>query len=220
MVSHGASLQRFKQQIPVPADHQDPNHPHYPGDLEHQSTTRPSLLSKKGFWIAGGVLMTSLSIIAAAFWGVALTRNHDNTDMKAQKIINSTEFSARPTLEIQTVFEHATTYVYSTTRVPLFVAPSLVTSTIILPPTPRAEVAPEAPHQPTQVEPSSATAISEALAPTNDETGDILQSTKCLFSGAWALKEQCEKHCPAWAGHISRCEVSKRSQWVCVSCLF
>lgn len=215
---HDNSPRLASESVAVPADYQDPNHPHYPGDLEYQSTIYRPILSKKSLWITGGVLTTSMFIVAAVLWGVALIRNHKNVGVEAQETIIPTTTATPVSLEIQTVFENATTFVYTTTRLPLIVAPSLAISTITVLPTTRAKIAPEPPLRPTQVEPSSAISSSQTPSPTNVKTGGALQSAKCLFDGAWVLKEQCEKYCQVWPGHTTHCEVSKRSQWVCVSC--
>ena len=52
--------------VSIPADHEDPNHPHYPGDLEHQSGSRRFVITTKRVIIAAGVVTTILFIIAAA----------------------------------------------------------------------------------------------------------------------------------------------------------
>ncbi|KAF9697685.1 hypothetical protein EKO04_004438 [Ascochyta lentis] len=174
----------------TPADHHDPL---YRGDLEQQATTRRSCIGKKGLWLAGGVLTTVLLVAVVVLGSALTTSNKSQEDVEVPIVANSSTL-----LEVQTV--------YSTTR---------ATSTIFLP-TPRAQVRPEAPLHPIQIETPSMT-TSAASTPSDVPTGDI-SSSNCFFSGAWVLKEQCKKHCPAWEGHETQCEVSKRSQWVCVSC--
>ena len=202
------------ESIPVPADHQDPNHPHYPGDLEHQSGTRRSFINKRRVLIVGGIVSTILFVTAAVIWGVALTRKNGNKGAGAPEVTTTVNNSTTAPIEIPTIYENATTFVYTTTRVPLLIAPSLATSTIILSPTPRA---PEAPLRPIMVQTAPATTTSNVPAPSETLPGER-SSSGCVFSGAWVLKEQCEKHCPLQDGHKTYCEVSKRSQWVCVSC--
>ncbi|KAF2624497.1 hypothetical protein BU25DRAFT_154586 [Macroventuria anomochaeta] len=215
MASHDTTTS--SDPVPVPADHQDSNHPHYPRDLEHQPGTRRSFLSKKRVLIACGIVMTILLVIAAVLLGVALTRKNDDGNAEAPKITIVANNSTLAPLKVQTVYENATTFVYTTNRVPLLVAPALATSTIILSPTPRAEVKLEAPLRPIQAETAPATTTPNKPAPSEAPSGDT-SPRDCLFSGAWVLKDQCVEHCPSWDGHETHCEVSKRSQWVCVSC--
>ena len=202
--------------IAVPADHHDPNHSHHPRDLEHQSPTRRSFLSKKGILIAGGILTTTLFLVVGAVWGVTLTRKNDGDDAKAPEVTVATKTSTSASMEFQTVYKDAATFVYSTTRVPLLVAPSLATSTIVFTPTARAAVTSEVLLHPVSTDSVSAMTL-EAPTPSDAPSSDT-SSKSCLFDGAWVLKEHCEKHCEAWDGHERHCEVSKRSQWVCVSC--
>jgi hypothetical protein len=202
--------------IAVPADHHDPNHPHYPRDLEHQSLTRRSLLSNKGILIAGSILTTILFVVVGAVWGAAFTSKNDGDDAKAPEVTIATNTFTSASMEFQTVYKNADTFVYSTTRVPLLVAPSLATSTIVPTPTARAAVIPEAPLRPVLIDRISAMTL-EASTPLDAPSSDT-SSKSCLFDGAWVLKEQCEKHCETWEGHERHCEISKRSQWVCVSC--
>lgn len=199
--------------VSVPVDHQDPNHPHYPGDLERQPGFRRSVITKKRVFIAAGVVTTILVVIAAAIWGVALIRKLDDKAAPVPAATMTPDTTISAPIEIHTVSVKATTTVFSTTRVPFLVAPSLATSTIVLAPPRTSDVA----LRPVAADSIAATSTSTTPVPSEASVGDI-SITGCFFNGAWALKEQCEKHCPAWDGHETRCEVNKRSQWVCVSC--
>lgn len=210
MDSHNAVTSSEPASVPV--DHQDPNHPYYPRDLEHQSGARRSVLTKKRVLIAGGVVTTIIVIIAAVIWGVALTRKNDDKGADASATTVTTNATTSAPFKIQNVSVNTTTVVYSTTRVPLLVAPSLATSTIVLA-IPRT---PHAPLRPIAAATLFATPMPSTLVPSEVPVGDI-SITGCFFNGAWPLEEQYEKHCPAWDDHETHCEVSKRSQWVCVS---
>jgi hypothetical protein len=199
--------------VSVPVDHQDPNHPHYPGDLEHQSGFRRSVITEKRVLIAVGVATTVLVMIAAAIWGVALTRKPDDKAAAIPAATMTPDTIISAPIEIHTVSVKATTTVFSTTRLLFLVAPSLATSTIVLAPPRTSDVA----LRPVGADSIAATSTSTTPVPSEASVGDI-SITGCLFNGAWVLREQCEKHCPAWDGRESRCEVNKRSQWVCVSC--
>lgn len=199
--------------VSVPADHEDPNHPHFPGDLEHRSGGRHSIITTKRILIAAAVVTTILIIIAAAIWGVVLAQKHDEKAAAMAVATVTPDITTSAPLEIHTVSLNATTTVYSTTRVPLLVAPSLATSTIILAPS----RTPAAPLRPVAAETIIATSTPSTPAPSDAPVGDI-SITGCFFNGAWVLKAQCEKNCPTWDGHETRCEGSKRSRWVCVSC--
>ncbi|KAF1925938.1 uncharacterized protein M421DRAFT_227749 [Didymella exigua CBS 183.55] len=199
--------------VSVPADHQDPNHPHCPRDLEHQSGTHRSALLKKRVLFAGGVVTTVFVIIATAILGVALTRKHDDKPMDAPIFTMAANATISAPVEVHTVSVNATTTVYSTTRMPLLVALSLATSTIVL----AVPQTLDAPLRPVAAETIFAAPTPSVSAHSEAPVGDI-SITECFFSGAWALKEQCVKHCPARNDHEMRCEISKRTQWVCVPC--
>ena len=199
-----------------PVDHQYPIHPYYPRDLEHQTSPGRSFLSKKRLLIAGSIAATILVMTAGVIWGVALTRNNDDKGAKDPVTTTVANVSTTMPLAVKTAFENATTFVYSTTRIPLLPAPSLATSTIIHAPTAHVQVMLDAPLR-SVLAGTVPVLILEAPAPADAITSGT-SSKNCLFDGAWVLKEQCEKHCGAWEGYERHCEVSKRSQWVCVSC--
>lgn len=144
--------------VSVPADHEDPNYPHFPGDLEHQCGGPRSITT-------------------------------------------------------YTVSVNATTTVFPMTRAPLLVAPSLAISAIILATPP----ASDAPLSPVAAGIVIATSTPSTPAPPDTPVGDI-SIIGCFFNGVWVLKAQCEKLCPTWGGHKTRCNVSKRSQLFCVHC--
>ena len=200
-----------------PPGYDDPNHPHYPGDLEHQSDRRHSLFSKKRILIAGIITFT-LGLTAVLIWGVAFTRTHNRAAVASQATVTVT-VSSFPTTspEVQTVFETATTVVYTTTHVPKLNIPDLATVTVTVVPA-------EAPLRPILTKKNEAVTtatatinvLTSASAPA--PTPMVLEPRGCQFSGNWPLKSQCEKHCPAWAGHSTHCESDQHARWVCVSC--
>jgi hypothetical protein len=145
-------------------------------------------------------------MIAAILWGMALIHDKSEKVLEVPIIANT---SAPALTEVEAAYDSATTLVYSTTRVPLLVIPSLATSRMIVSPTVRAKAIPEEPLRPILVDSSSDSASGDT---------SVSQSGDCLLSGAWALKEQCKKHCPSWNDYEAHGEVSKRSWWVCVSC--
>jgi hypothetical protein len=108
--------------VSTPADQQDPNHPHYCGGLEYQSGSRRSVITTKRVTIAAGVVTTSLFIIAAAIWSVALTRNHDEKAVAATAASMTPDTIISAPLETHTVSVIATMTVYSTMRVSFLVA--------------------------------------------------------------------------------------------------
>lgn len=201
------------ESVSVPADHRGPNHPHHPCDLEHNSDTRRSALTKKRVLVAGAVIMAILIAIAAAIWGVAIARKPNNRRLDPPtSTIAAMNTTWAPT-ERYKVYVNATTTECSMTRVPILVGPSPATSTIV-------PVTPRTPNAPLRLATAATITTTSSLSthiPSEVRIGGM-SITECFFNGAWALKGQCEKHCPAWANHETHCEVSKRSRWVCVSC--
>lgn len=62
------------QQTGVQVDFRDPNHPHFPGDLESQPVSRP-FLTKKARWITGAAIIFVLVIVTAILVGGKLGMN-------------------------------------------------------------------------------------------------------------------------------------------------
>lgn len=201
-----------------PPDHHDPNHPHYPSDLEHQSVgRRRSLFSKKRILIAGIITLT-LGLTAILIWGVAFTRTHNRVSAAPEATVTASS-SPAASLEVQTVFENATTVVYTTTLVPKPLDPVTVTDFTFVTVTPSV-VSAEAPLRPILTKKSLAAAT--ATAPINVLTSapepTVSEPAGCTLSGNWPLKSQCEQNCPAWAGHSTHCDSDAHARWVCVSC--
>lgn len=124
-------------------------------------------------------------------------------------------YTATP-LEMQNAHNNANVFVYSTTHLPL-VATLSVTPMIHSLTISRTQATSEASFGSILTELSSTSTTPDSFIPSDASAGGTF-SSKCFFSGGWALKEQCEKHCPAWGSYKTNCEVSKRSQWVCVAC--
>lgn len=205
-----------------PPDHHDPNHPHYPGDLEQQSVgRRRSLFSKKRILIAGIITLT-LGLTAILIWGVAFTRTHNRVAAAPEATVM---VSSSPTasLEVHTVFENATTVVYTTTHVPKPFTPDPVTVTdfafvtVTMSPS---VVSAEAPLRPILIKKSltAATAPATINVFTSAPAPTVSEPAGCTLSGNWPLKSQCEQNCPAWAGHSTHCDSDAHARWVCVSC--
>jgi hypothetical protein len=62
------------QQTGVQVDFRDPNHPHFPGELECQPISRP-VLTKEARWITGAVIIFVLAIFTAILVGGKLGMN-------------------------------------------------------------------------------------------------------------------------------------------------
>jgi hypothetical protein len=184
----------------LPLDHHDPNHPHYPGDLEHQSVGRRSMSIQKRILIAVAVALT-LSLTGIIIWAVAVTRTHHNV-VAAPEATVTVSSSPTASLEVQTVFENATTVVYTTTHVPELFIPDLATVTVTMSPT---VVSAEAPLRPILTKKSLTAAT-------------VSDPAVCSTSGNWPSKSQCDQNCPAWSGHSTHCDTDAHARWVCVSC--
>lgn len=198
----------------VPSDHHDPNHPHYPGDLERQYGGRRPLLSVKRILIAGLFVTTALLATVAALGIVALQRKHDNNKPQVPEVLPTTNVSISAAPEVRTVYENITTTLYTTTRVPLLVVPTPATSTVVALPT---SATPDASLRPVAARSALPTTAPDVIAASEALSGDA-RSGGCLFNGNWPMKKQCEDHCHPWSGRKVSCDVTKRSRWVCVAC--
>lgn len=139
--------------LSIPADHSDPNHPHFPSALEHQSGTRHQRFNKKRVLIAGSIVTIILVIVAGIIWGVACTRSNTSIAETVQPTLTATR-SIKAPVRFHTTYEKATTFVYVTAP------PLLATSSINIPQTTRA---PDAPLRPTTASTDSSVATSGDL---------------------------------------------------------
>jgi hypothetical protein len=199
----------------LPLDHHDPNHPHYPGDLEHQSVGRRSMSTQKRILIAVAIALT-LSLTGIIIWAVAVTRTHHNV-VAAPEATVTVSSSPTASLEVQTVFENATTVIYTTTHVPKLFIPDLATVTVTMSPT---LVSAEAPLRPifTKKSLTAATATATINVLTSAPAPTVSDPAGCSTSGNWPSKSPCDQNCPAWSGHSTHCDTDAHAHWVCVSC--
>jgi hypothetical protein len=187
----------------LPADHHDPNYPHYSGDIEHQFAGRRSMSIQK-------------RILIAIIWAVAVTCTHHNV-VAAPEATFTVSSSPTASLEVQTVFKNATTVVYTTTHVPKLFIPDLATVTVTMTPT---VVSAEAPLRLILTKKSlpAATATATINVLTSAPASTVSDPAGCSTSGNWPSKSQCEQNYPAWSGHSTHCDTDAHAHWVCVSC--
>ncbi|KAJ8117952.1 hypothetical protein OPT61_g980 [Boeremia exigua] len=207
MTSHATTL----RQDVVPVDHHDPNHPHYPRDLEHQLETHRSTTSRKRALILGGIFATILVIVAAVILGIVLAHNPDKGSSSTSGVEISTNSSTSTLPEVQTVYKNATTFIFTTTQVSLLSTSLLATPTAILSPVPGAPLRPF-------LDPTTYAVMATTTSTAAPTRPSEIVSEECLFFGPWVLKEHCEENCLPQDDHEAHCEISKRSQWFCASC--
>ncbi|KAH3945110.1 hypothetical protein HBI56_055390 [Parastagonospora nodorum] len=192
----------------VPVDHRDPNHPHFPGDLEAQPSARPCLNSKSRL-IIGGVIVIILSLITAVLVGGKI-----GMDMATRP--------TRPvftTVPIEHETKNITTIEYSTSVMQLSITPdpttitttsmSMMPSMALLPtstPTPKPSPTSEAPKEPTST-------------PRRGKGG----GRQCYIVGNWPTNAECVKRCTKQEldlkeDRTATCQVDPKAVFSCVVC--
>ncbi|RMZ68712.1 hypothetical protein GMOD_00002522 [Pyrenophora seminiperda CCB06] len=154
------------QQTPdVPADHSDPNHPHFPTDPETHLPPRSfytpsSCISWKFLWIISGSLLTIGSIIGAGFLGIKF--GTDKARAEYQK------------------FDIATTFI-TTTVIPtvstVYVTPTSATATVTFSST-------------TTTVTRTLGTIDTYMFPTTEPS-----KSTCTSHGSWPTIEECNENC-------------------------
>ncbi|KAF2250377.1 hypothetical protein BU26DRAFT_504710 [Trematosphaeria pertusa] len=190
---------------PLPADYEDPNHPHFPQNLEAQTgqVKLPWYTKKKSLWalVCVGLLLTTLAAAALGGWKYAQRRAvaaqaPANASMTASQAVewhttevtvthltttqlNTTTIPPPTTRTLRLTPIGATTIWDTTTTVP-FSAP--------LPPIPESAASSNVPS-------SSATPSSNApppATPSNPKAGN-----DCTEIGTYSSKHICQDHCDA-----------------------
>lgn len=100
------------QQTGVQVDFRNPNHPHFPGDLESQSTSN-STLSKKAQWITGAGIILVIALVTAILVGGKL--GMDSAQKPVPSPVTST-ISTEPKIVYMTTIETSTSvFIHSIT---------------------------------------------------------------------------------------------------------
>ncbi|OSS47094.1 hypothetical protein B5807_09996 [Epicoccum nigrum] len=214
-----ASTAQIPEKVVVPLNHQDPNYPFCPGNVEHRFTGRRPWSIKTRIFGAVSIAVT-LGLIILIICVAAYTCTH-HSNVAVPEATFTVSSSPTASLEVQIVLENATTVVNTTTHVPKIFIPDLATTTVTVVPTvvPGAALRPILTKKGLAITTATATDNVHTTAPADLEpVKGGGPSRGCLFSGNWPLKSQCEAHCSAWAGHSTHCESNQRARWVCVSC--
>lgn len=180
----------------VPADHIDPNHPHFPTDSEAQLLPRPSYrlnpcLNKKSLWITFLAFLVTGSLIGAIFAGIKVGTDRA---IAGHNKANGTVY--------------VTTTVVQTTMVDVSVTPKPTTVTQIL-----STIRDDSSGKPTA---TATLPFSAPLRPTLIPTTPA--SSKCTFSDkTWQKKEECDTSCQPEDGKQKVCGQDEKG-WTCVTC--
>jgi hypothetical protein len=168
----------------VPADFVDPNHPHFPHDVEAQPFERPyykyfpSVSKKTANVIAIGLLVV-LSYLTAILVGGKIGMGMVKQPAPLP-VVNETVY--------------ATTTVFSTTVIPYTLKQNATTSTVqvtvTVTPTPSIDLFPVAPAFSWTPTPASSTPSPSAESPKG-------KNSVCFWTGRWSTLKECEDKCVA-----------------------
>jgi hypothetical protein len=195
----------------VPVDQRDPNHPHFPGDIESRPF-KHSFMTKKARWITSLVVLAIASVITAIIVGATLGMGM--AKKPAHTIVTSTASA-----EVEKVY--TTTNVFSTSVVTHFhtqdpttikttttrPAPKsvIVTTTLDAPtPTPTPEPPKEEPPKPPET-------------PKDEPHPDF--ERMCYIGGNFGTDDECQATCKNLVqGRVAHCEVDTNAMHKCVIC--
>ncbi|KAG9199902.1 hypothetical protein G6514_007802 [Epicoccum nigrum] len=128
-----ASTAQIPEKVVVPLNHQDPNYPFYPGNVEHRFTGRRPWSIKTRIFAAVSIAVT-LGLIILIICVAAYTCTH-HSNVAVPEATFTVSSSPTASLEVQIVLENATTVVNTTTHVPKIFIPDLATATVTVVPT-------------------------------------------------------------------------------------
>lgn len=109
----------------MPVDHRDPNHPHFPGDLEAQPAKQP-LVSKKAWWITAGVGSVKLSLVISILVGGKM-----GMDMAKKPLLPPVYLTI--SAEVDIMYTTTTTISTSVTQFSITPDPTTITTTTVIP---------------------------------------------------------------------------------------
>lgn len=117
------------QQTGVQVDFRDPNHPHFPGDLESQPISRP-FLRKKARWTTGAAIMIIIALVTAILVGGKL--GMDSAQKPVPSPVTTTISAESKTVYMTTIEISTSVYIHSITPS----ATTITTTTTLPTPTP------------------------------------------------------------------------------------
>jgi hypothetical protein len=180
----------------VPVDFRDPNHPHFPGDLEAQPSKHP-FMNKKARLTTTFVVLAIASIITAVLVGGKL----------GMRIVKKpSPVLVTSTASVQVATAYMTTIVVSTDVVTYSATPdpTTITTTTTLPlPTPTLTPTLEPPKM--------------GFEPPKDKPPEDTKG-KCFVVGNWGTNAECNKSCVDTPDQSAHCEVDSNAGHKCVVC--
>jgi hypothetical protein len=183
----------------VPVDRRDPNHPHFPGDIETRAFKR-SCMTKGARRITALVLLAIASIITALIVGGTLGMGR--AKKPAPAIATSTASA-----EVETVY--TTTNVFSTSVVTHFITsnPTTIATT----------TTPSVPTPTSTSEPPEEESPKPSKTPMDEPSPG--SGGRCYIAGNFGTNAECEKTCQDLVrGRKAYCEVDMNAVYKCVIC--
>jgi hypothetical protein len=189
----------------VPVDQRDPNHSHFPGDIESRPFRR-SFMTKKAKWITSLVVLAIASVITAIIVGATLGMGM--AKKPAHTVVTSTTSAQVETVYTTTdVFSTSITHFHTPDPTTTRPAPKtvIITTTLDVPtPTPTPEPPKEEPPKPPETSKD---------APPPDFEG------RCYIGGNFETDDECKATCQNLAkGRVAHCEVDTNATHKCVVC--
>jgi hypothetical protein len=184
----------------VPVDQRDPNHPHFPGDIESRPFKR-SFMTKKARWITSLVVLAIASVITAIIVGATL-------GMRMAKKPAHTVVISTTSAQVETVY--TTTNVFSTSVVTHSHTqdPTTITTTTTRP-------APKTVIITTTLDAPTPTPTPE---PPKEEPPPDFEG-RCYIGGNFGTDDECQATCKNLVkGRVAHCEVDTNAMHKCVIC--
>ncbi|CAI6331674.1 unnamed protein product [Periconia digitata] len=201
---------------PLPADHSDPNHPHYPAYIQSQSgppkksRTRTIIL-----YAVAGIILTALALVAAFFLGKKLASHAQQVQMESRN--NSTKVTHWHTATTFSTNWSTTVVEVTRTRTVTPKPTPTLTSTPTPTPSTTSSATPKPSEAPSSTQRPASSSTKTSSAPPKPTQGN---GGKCLPLGVFMNKIDCLKQCSARAdgkGVGWKCDV-RQGLWTCFGC--
>jgi hypothetical protein len=195
----------------VPVDQRDPNHPHFPGDIESRPF-KHSFMTKKARWITSLVVLAIASVITAIIVGATLGMGM--AKKPAHTIVTSTASA-----QVETVY--TTTNVFSTSVVTHFHTQDPTTiKTTTTRPAPKTVIVTTTLDAPTPTptpEPPKEEPLKPPETPKDEPPPDF--ERMCYIGGNFGTDDECQATCKNLVqGRVAHCEVDTNAMHKCVIC--
>jgi hypothetical protein len=190
----------------VPADYVDPNHPHFPTEIEGQLPPRPyyKRVNKNALLIIGAIILVIVSAVVGGKFGAGLAKRPVMSSTASKTVYSTTTIITTSSFTGGKAFEMiSVTSTFAQTS-------SLVSSTTLTTSMPATETSKA--HPPEQGVSSSSLA---ALI-----SGPPKFKKQCYSTGRWPSLEECNKQCAInnKPGQEAHCEVDTNAVIKCIIC--